>query len=440
MDLSDHEHNDPSPSGGDLFEGRPPQSEPEPEPDPEPSGRMGDARTETNWLGEIVEQLEDDPGECWPAMESLVDIDPTIRQSIIAELSSHQSKPGVRTLLRLLSASRDPCTRSMARMALPEPDSDPIAEPAQVGAGPSDAGGTGLILAFPPAQRPGVELGLDARTDASPLDRLEIPVIGSLVTPVDGRGRGTIVVSTRQAGQRRTAAFWCDVRQGILEVVGDVEPDTPSAGRLLDEWIDQTGGECACDVPWLAIRLLAGSLLLCGPSVPGTVRDWLDGTLGPTFQPSGLPGIVPGLDEAAIPSEELKARAQDVLDACPSWLDRSALTFELAEEITLREGLVAPDPDRDSGAYRFLFEHLLSHRLELYRRMLFWMAWVWQGSERTELARSAFALACQLSDEQYEVPSHPFTVALSTRSLEAAQARLRTAEDPRLHLHRPSHS
>ncbi len=298
--------------------------------------------------------------------------------------------------------------------------------------------GTGLVPAFPSARRAGVELEVDSPCDTSPPEPLGIPIVGSLVTPVDGQGRGTIVVSIRQSGQRRTAAFWCDVQQGILDVVGDVEPDTPSAGCLLNEWIDHTGGDCACDVPWLAVRLLGGSLLLCGPAVPGPVRDWLDGTLGPAFQPSELPGIVPGLEETVIPVQELAARAHDVLDACPSWLDRSALTFELAEEITLREGLSAPDPDRDSGAYRFLFEHLLIHRLELYRRMLFWMSWVWQGSGRTELARSAFALACQLSDEQYEVPSHPFTVALSTRSLEAAQARLLTSEDPRPGPLRPS--
>ncbi len=115
-----------------------------------------------------------------------------------------------------------------------------------------------------------------------------------------------------------------------------------------------------------------------------------------------------------------------VLDACPSWLDPSPLTFELAEEIWLREGRTAADPDRDAGAYRFLFEHRLIHRLELYRRMLLWMAWLWKFSGEVELSRSALALACQLSDEQYAVPSHPFTVELTTRSLEAAQARLGT--------------
>jgi hypothetical protein len=63
--------------------------------------------------------------------------------------------------------------------------------------------------------------------------------------------------------------------------------------------------------------------------------------------------------------------------------------------------------------------------------MLLWMAGLWQCSGQAELAQSAFSLACQLSDEQYVVPSNPFTVALTTRSLVAAQAKLRTVEDPR---------
>jgi hypothetical protein len=371
-----------------------------------PGSRVGDA--EMSWLGEIVSQLEDDPGECWPAMESLAGIDEGMRPAIIAELAGHRSQPGVRTLLRLLSAARDPGTRSAARLALE---------------------------AIPPAD----ERPAHVQNQSSALEVVGIRVVRGLVTPVDGHGRGTIVVSSSRMGQRRTAAFWCDVREGILDVVGEVEPETPSAGRLVEEWIDQTGGDCACDVPELAVRLLGGSLLLCGPRSPGPVRDWLDGLLGPAFQPSGLPGITPDPDASSMPEEEMSARAHDVLDACPSWPDRSALTFELAEEITLREGSVAPDPVRDAGAYRFLFEHLLIHRLEMYRRMLLWMAWVWQGSARPELSRSASALACQLSDEQYEVPSHPFTVALSTRSLRAAQVMLRTAGDPRLH-HRPQDS
>src|SRR5262249_55308683 len=136
---------------------------------------------------------------------------------------------------------------------------------------------------------------------------------------------------------------------------------------------------------------------------------------------------------SSIPDDEMPARIRALLDACPSWLDRSSLTFELAEEICLREGRPVADPDRDAGAYRFLFEHRLVERLELYRRMLLWMAWVWKFTGSAELSRSALALAGQLSDEQYAVPSHPFAVELTTRSLRAAQVRLRTAADPRSH-------
>jgi hypothetical protein len=146
-----------------------------------------------------------------------------------------------------------------------------------------------------------------------------------------------------------------------------------------------------------------------------------------------LPATISGFDPSSIPREEMPQRARLVLDACPSWLDASALTFELAEEIWLREGRQFVDPDRDAGAYRFLFEHRLIHRLELYRRMLLWMAWLWSCSGRGELLRSALVLAYQLSDEQYAVPSHPFTLMFTTRSLAEAQVRLRTSEDPRAH-------
>src|SRR5262249_49644756 len=130
-------------------------------------------------------------------------------------------------------------------------------------------------------------------------------------------------------------------------------------------------------------------------------------------------------------SSDLERRASCVVEACPTWIDCSQLTFEFAEEILLREGRVAADPERDSGAFRFLFEHRFIHRLELYRRMLLWMAWFWSCSGEAELADSAWVLAGQLWDEQYAVPSHPFAVALMTRSLDAAQRYLVTRADPK---------
>ena len=66
-------------------------------------------------------------------------------------------------------------------------------------------------------------------------------------------------------------------------------------------------GDCADDVPELALGLLAGSLLLCGPAVPPLVSDWLLGTLGPGFEPAGFPATIPGLDPSSFPQAEMLA-------------------------------------------------------------------------------------------------------------------------------------
>ena len=139
----------------------------------------------------------------------------------------------------------------------------------------------------------------------------------------------------------------------------------------------------------------------------------------------------PEWSSAPVDHGVLAERSWRVLEECPGWVDGSPLTFELAEEISLRERRAAADPARDSGAYRYLFERRLIHRLELYRRMLLWMAFFWDASGDDELALSAGILASQLADEQYAVPAHPFAVALTTRSLHEAQRLLGTAADPR---------
>ena len=90
-----------------------------------------------------------------------------------------------------------------------------------------------------------------------------------------------------------------------------------------------------------------------------------------------------------------------------------------------------PDPSRDAGAYRYLFEHRLRDQLELYRRMLSWMGWTWRAAGASELSRSALTLAWQLADPQHAVPAHPFTAELTTRSLAAAIAHLRRGLDLR---------
>ena len=255
-------------------------------------------------------------------------------------------------------------------------------------------------------------------------ERDELEIVHSVVTPVDGHGRGSVVISVRRNAQRRTAMFLCDVLRGIRDVVGEVEPETSPRGPAVRRPPGRSRRPVRSRRPELALGLLAGSLMLGEGRPPRPVRDWIDGTLGPGFLPAALPASFAGSGVEPFGQGEMPERVREILDACPSWLDDSPLAQELAEEIWLREGRVAADPDRDSGAYRFLFEHRLIHRLELYRRMLLWMGWLWKCSGQPELSRSAQTLAFQLSDDQYAVPSHPFHVELTTRSLKAAQVRM----------------
>jgi hypothetical protein len=374
-------------------------------------------------IGEIVAQLERDPGQCWLALEGLRAVEPDERAPLIAALSAHQAVPGVATLLRLLATTRDPVIHGAARSPM---ESGDVAAGRTAGSA-AQSGALGSLDANALAAR----LDADAMAGHEAVDRVSPRLEHSLVTPVDGEGSASIVVSASALAQRRTAAFLCDLHRGICDVVGEVARAERRSAGFFEELRQQWGSDCVCDVPELALGLLAGALLLSGDDVPDAVRDWLIGTLGPGFRPAAFPVEVPGVDLSPIPDAEIPGRAYDVIDACPSWLDRSALTFELAEELALREPGRPANPGRDAGAYRFLFEHRLIHRLEAYRRMLLWMAWLWPCSGEIELARSGLALARLLSDEQYVVPSNPFTVALTSRSIEAAQARLGTAADPR---------
>lgn len=231
-------------------------------------------------------------------------------------------------------------------------------------------------------------------------------------------------------GRRATAVFVCDVDQGVVDLVGEVEPDSTGADATFEEIAAGINGDVVEGATVLARGLLGGSLLLSGPSAPPSLRFWVESTIG-RIAPSPIHAGFPDSNAEALTLAETAERALAVLDACPDWLDESALTYELAEEVLLRERDAAPDPKRDAGAFRFLFEHRLKGRLETYRRMLLWMSGFWQAGGDEGRARAAFELASQLSDEQHVVPGHPFTVALTTRSLAAAQEALRRGDDPR---------
>jgi hypothetical protein len=364
---------------------------------------LDEALDEEGSLTQLATQIEDEPEGIWLALQGLGAIEPPVRVQIIAGLVQTQAGgrlgPNLVEFLRLLSFAHDPDTRAAARAAL--------------GDIPLDHDRTGLAVARTPVK--------------------------SLVTAIDGQGRGTIVL-TAIAGNgagigtgttRTSAAFLCDVERGIRDVYGQVDVGPASAGSFLDAFAEEA--ECACvrDMPALAVGLLRGCLVLCGPETSPALRYWLEATLGPDITPQPFPIPFPDWDPASVVPEEMAGRAGRVLEACPSWIDTSELTRELAREILLREGDSPPDPRRDAGVYRYLFEHHLRGRLELYRRMLLWMASFWQAAGAGELGRSALALASQLSDEQHAVAGHPFTVALTTRSLTSAQASLRAGREPR---------
>jgi hypothetical protein len=251
------------------------------------------------------------------------------------------------------------------------------------------------------------------------------------VTAIDGAGQATVVLSSRLGTDRVSAAFLCDVRSGVREVFGQSATGAEAADAFLEELAGQTDRDYLLDVPGLAEGLLRGCLLLCGPETTPALRFWVERVFGPGVTPHPFPIPFPDWDPATLVPDEMAGRAEMVLASCPSWIDASDLTHDMAEEILLREGDSPPDPRRDAGAYRYLFEHRLGGQLELYRRLLLWMALFWQASGDHELGRSALALASQLSDEQHAVPGHPFTVALTSRSLAAAQANLRAGLDPR---------
>jgi hypothetical protein len=382
-------------------------------------GRRWSQNEDAHPIIELFRQLEEDPGEYWLALEGMTALELDIRESIFEELALHRERPEIARLLGLLASSSDAATRRLAAGALDREAVD-LDQPLTVVPQGQQPGGQARALA----------IASDADATNAPPAVSPVRMARCLVTPMNGDGRGWVVVSTSHADQRRTAAFLCDINEGVVDVFGDVETESDQAGALIDQVRAHAQLTCSIDDPELALGLLAGTLSLNPSGQPAqAIRDWLEGTLGRGFRPASFVVVVPELQSALDHDAHIAISdcAQLVLSACPSWLDRSTLTFQLAEEISLREAKCKADPARDAGAYRFLFEHRLIHQLEVYRRMLWWMAGLWNSSGEHRLSHAALALAAQLSDEQFAVPSHPFTVQLTTRSLRAAQTQLRTS-------------
>ena len=380
---------------------------------------------------ELAEQIEDDPDGLWLALQGLGPVEPDVRAEIIAGLAvgAEPMGPGLSEFLRLLTYADDPATRAAALAALAA-DREP-----------SGAHGAWLDLANHHPDRDvsalaQQRLGRSAPTGGDPrpglLARRDHPKLErALVTAINGRGRGTIVLAAVVAGKRSTAVFGCDVSRGIREVFGDVSHNAKAAEGAFRDLTGHLRGDVVENDQPLALGLLAGCLTLRSPETPPALRYWVEATAGPDLRAAPFPAGLPGWEPSELPFEEVARRSAEVLDACPDWIDESPLTYELAEEIALREGESPADPRRDAGAYRFLFERRLRGQLEHYRRMLLWMAGCWRSAGVDEFARSALGLAWQLAEAQHVVPGHPFAVALTTRSLSAARANLKRGLDPR---------
>ncbi|MDB5351209.1 MAG: hypothetical protein JWN86_2456 [Planctomycetota bacterium] len=341
-------------------------------------------------LIELAAQIEGDPDSIAVAIEGLSRIEPEVRAEIIAGLARESPGPGVRALLELLTESDDPRTREAAGKAIKESPGNPhVPEPAE------------------------------ARGLATTISRPRI--VRSAVGSMTAEGRGPIALLVEESDGWAVAMFDCDVMSGIGQVSGTVFPDRDRAERHYAELVTAHGIGTVHDRHELAIALLSGASWLSGESMTAEARAWISRSAGTDFQTAPIfTGTPP---EYARPTTHTAPRgdAKMVLDARPSWRDDSELACRLAIEIALREGDVPPDPLRDPGPFRVLFEGRISGQIELYRRMLLWTALAWMAEGREDLAGAGMRIAAELGDPQHAVPGHPFLSMLMSRSLAHVQ-------------------
>jgi hypothetical protein len=363
-------------------------------------------------LEELAAQLEEEPDGSWVALQGLSVVEPEVRAEIIAGLAALPTGPGLVAFLRLLTFAHDPLTRWAALDALDEQSqAQPVVAQAwwSIAETHPDVGIVGRARAKV----------VGAGSELLPLSLATPRVVRSLVTMVDGEGRSTIVLAARDGGRWAGAAFLCHVLRGVVDVVGQDGLGDVGLEEAFAELNEQTRCEVLNDQPEVACRMLAGSLSLCGPLTTPALRYWVERTVGQSFRADPEFTLLGDIDPSTLPFDQMRARARDVLIACPLWADSSDLTLDLAREVSIRGG-GPPDAKRDAGAYRYLFEHRLAPRIELYQRMLLWNAVLWRALRQEYLSLSALSLGWQLSDPQHAVPSHPFFLELTTLSLETA--------------------
>ena len=377
----------------------------------------------------LIEQIEGDPEGLWMALQGLNSIEPEIRPGIIESLAERPIGPGLAEFLRLLAYSADSPTRAAALRALEAatPSAEPVREAWRDVA---THHGDPAVVAIARHQ---LALGDPLASSSQELATLGPPrIVESSVSSMDTDGLAVIVLHSIQGTEHAVASFLCDIVEGVVEVVGNVYESAEAASVGFASFVEENHREAISDVHPLAVSLLAGCLLLNSEKTPPSLRFWIEGTVGRDLRPHPFQATFPDWDPSQSWFDDFPERTEDILEACPDWVDSSALTYEIAEEILLREGDVPPNVKRDVGAYRFLFEHRLKHEFESYRRRLLWMAWFWRSSGREELGKSALGLAWLLSDPQHLVPGHFFSNAITTRSLARAQWNLKRGIDPRV--------
>lgn len=238
--------------------------------------------------------------------------------------------------------------------------------------------------------------------------------LGSLVTSIDGDGRGLIALATFDERGPFASAFLCDLIDGVIGATTALGDDPRS---FLAELAGRPERESLLDRVKPTLELLSGCLSLSEPSA--LVREALDRLVGDDFRPR--PFLAPEFADRDEAPKLDRPKVQEILDLCPDWSDDSPLVARLAREIYLREDSTVPDPDRDAGAYRFYFEHRLAGRLERFARMFVWTAAFRRaGGLDDEPTRAILTLARRLIDPQHAVPGHPFAIEWTTRILTRA--------------------
>lgn len=371
---------------------------------------------EDNGLKELSILLDESPASIALALEGLDAIDPVVRSSLIRALAPEASGACWTELLRLLAHAPDALTQEVSLESL-----------ARLDQGLPEVIDAWLSLAVEHPSAAIRSRALKALASGRPAEAPETfhrapGIVSGWCTEVNHAGVGLVLVLAEHNGSQALVCWSCDVSSGIRLIAGTIDPAENELREYQGNLAASAGPLGVVEDAGLAVRLLAAGLAAARVPCALAARFWIERTLGRRFIPAPLAVIIADIDLAGVTHEELVVGSARVLEQLPGWLDRSELTFEIAREIALRSqgSEKAPDPTRDSGAYRYLFEHLLIHRVEIEVRKLLWMSLFWKARGCDELSRWSAILARRLSDPQHVVPSHPYLAELSTRSLAAA--------------------